>query len=785
MPKLFAAVLFALLPAAATATKPIATQLQYGAVELQRDRWGTPHVFADTDLGAFYGLGYATAADRGLQMHFNLRLIQGRAAEVLGAVPHPRKRNETTLTHDRRMRTFGFYRAARAAVESLDAENRALLEAYSRGVNDYFARHGHDLHPGFAAADLRPEPWTAADCVASWWNFAQYFGTDGTRDLLRYRRLQEGGRSNAVPAPDDGAAVIRAEDLDQAWLGQVEAFLQEQGYGQGQREKAGDAGPSFSHAWVADGRLSGTGAAVLVSDPQTPVANPSLLYEYHIKGASFDARGVGVPGAPLMLIGFSRTVAWGMTALGADQADLFRLHTDAERPDQYRFEGEWLAMEVLHDTLRVKDGEAVPLKIRLTRWGPVCSEFSFARPQDGEVALRRVPLDGQPETTWAAALGMLRAADVDAFGQALHLWRFPSVNALWGDSGGRIGYMTALALPLRSPEAPEGGRAAHDGGEARYDWRGYVPPALLPQKIDPRRGLFYSGNHRPIDSAYPVELGNMTGALGHTLRSWRLAQLLEGVEALPPAAMRQVHFDAVNPARRAIVGLGYSLQEDGAALPDGAVSALRHLRDWYEAGSAMDLRRAGTALAGCINLSFRAGNSPLAWEYGGGQTGLVAFLRRAEQRVDDGETLPADEASFVAALLADAWRQATEQWGDDPAAWTAAARMPASEGIPYLKGLSGFAPAAGDGPLAWNAPPLYCTDGNTMLSQRSQAYTQYVPLHAVDRAQSLLPPGASEDPRDPRRLAGAADWAAGRLRPAPLSAAALEPFIIEKQVLLD
>ena len=55
-------------------------------VEILRDPWGIPHVFADTDAGAFYGLGYATAEDRAFQMTYSLRIIQGRLAEVIGDV---------------------------------------------------------------------------------------------------------------------------------------------------------------------------------------------------------------------------------------------------------------------------------------------------------------------------------------------------------------------------------------------------------------------------------------------------------------------------------------------------------------------------------------------------------------------------------------------------------------------------------------------------------------------------------------------------------------------------
>ena len=170
---------------------------EYGRVELVRDEWGVPHVFAVTDEGAMYGLGYAVARDRGFQMHYQLRMIQGRSAEVLGEVLKLRPRGETSIDHDRKMRTFGFYRAAQEVADNLDAETAGLLAAYSRGVNDFFA--ANSLHPLYEKVGLVPELWTPADCIASWWQVGQFFGTDGTRDLISYRNLAE-RRQRAHPA---------------------------------------------------------------------------------------------------------------------------------------------------------------------------------------------------------------------------------------------------------------------------------------------------------------------------------------------------------------------------------------------------------------------------------------------------------------------------------------------------------------------------------------------------------------------------------------------------------
>ena len=83
---LFAAISLVLpLPGLASAD-PGAVAVEYGTVELLRDRWGVPHVFSTTDGGAMYGLGYAAAEDRAFQMYYNLRILQGRLAELIGDV---------------------------------------------------------------------------------------------------------------------------------------------------------------------------------------------------------------------------------------------------------------------------------------------------------------------------------------------------------------------------------------------------------------------------------------------------------------------------------------------------------------------------------------------------------------------------------------------------------------------------------------------------------------------------------------------------------------------------
>ena len=234
-----------------------APKSEYDRIEVLRDTWGVPHVFSETDAGAMYGLGYATAEERGFQMTYSLRIIQGRLAEVVGDRSKPNGR-ETALDHDRKMRTLGWARAAARTAPNLDAGTRKLLDAYCEGVNDCFAaqKAAGSLHPLFERFGITPEPWTPADCLLSWWHLAQYFAGDGTRDLMVWRnRTSPRANQPQPPKPsplwlDDLSAVVQREDVSDKWLRRVEEFRTSHGF---QENRSGAEGPKFSHAWVVGG----------------------------------------------------------------------------------------------------------------------------------------------------------------------------------------------------------------------------------------------------------------------------------------------------------------------------------------------------------------------------------------------------------------------------------------------------------------------------------------------------------------------------------------------------
>ncbi|OHB66522.1 MAG: hypothetical protein A2Y76_08280 [Planctomycetes bacterium RBG_13_60_9] len=784
---------------------PTPSENRYGKVELLRDRWGVPHVFANTDAGAMYGLGYAAAEDRAFQMYYNLRIIQGRLAELVGDVKVgvtrqlPQGRN-SALRNDIQMRTIGYWRAAQETADHLDPEARRFLEAYSRGIDDYISSHRSELLYLFEKYGLEPEPWTPAACIASWWRLGLFFAGDGLREMAPYYEIKEGVRRvrqfaatdsaaarRGLPVRDD-ASVIQRGDVTDAWVQQVMDYATAHNLTRkvDVPATAGRPGPRFSHAWVVGGKKTTTGSAVLISDPQTPVRNPSLWYEFHLSGKTFNARGLGVAGSPNILIGFTPHVAWGLTALGADQADLFVLKTDPNHPNQYLLDGQWREMEVRTETIKVKDAEPRTLTFRRTHFGPVVTSLAMGVRRGDEVALKRIPICQPQQDTVRGVLDMMRAQDVREFQKALGGWTFPSANCVFGDKQGNIGYKTILSLPIRSPNSLLDDRAAHEGWDSANDWQGFLPHELLPQVINPEQGWLVSANHRPIASFYPVSLGISTGSLGDTDRSWRLKERVKGKDRFTPEDVLDIHYDTVASIKRDLVKLGYHLRDvQKYPLEEETVLALKYLESWQAAGSRLEMSIKGTEILNLMPMAFRQ-NFAAAVTYGGGLSGLCNMLQTIDARIaaDPKAALTDEEADYVNLILRAAWRYGKASYGDDPNQWNERGKKALLETkLPYMSTLDGFGSLDEEKDLTM--PALACIDGGTILSQKAQSYTQYVRLDDVDQSMSILPIGQSEHPDSPWRLSNYELWGQGQLHPAPLSRKAVDKLTESRETLLS
>jgi len=126
------------------------------AVDIFRDDYGIPHIYATNSHDLFFAQGYVHAQDRFWQMDFWRHIGSARLAEMFGA---------DQVDTDYFLRTLGWERIAQEELRFSNPEEQAILQAYADGVNAYLEDHtGAALSLEYAilkllTPDYTPEPW--------------------------------------------------------------------------------------------------------------------------------------------------------------------------------------------------------------------------------------------------------------------------------------------------------------------------------------------------------------------------------------------------------------------------------------------------------------------------------------------------------------------------------------------------------------------------------------------------------------------------------------------------
>jgi len=534
-------------------------------VEVIRDCWGVPHLYAASAYDLFYAQGYVHAQDRLWQMEFHRRLGHGQLAEIFGPA---------ALESDRLVRVLGFGRLARREAELLDGEARTAAEAYVRGVNAYLFQNARRLPIEFGLLRLTPRPWEFADALVFAKIMALGLSGNWSQELLRARVVAARGPERAAQLdaryPEDHPLTIPpgvsypAEIGAQALRRAAEAapFTGSPAPGQG------------SNAWVAGGSRTASGRPLLANDPHLTIQMPSLWYENHLCGGGYHVSGASIPGSPGVVIGHNERIAWGVTNAPLDVQDLYIERMDPHDPTRYEFQGAWHQAEVLREEIAVR-GQTVPHveEIRITRHGPIISTLEpEARGRQGAaqngaapeaLAMRWTALE--PCRLLDAVLGLNRADGWDSFRAALADWRVPPQNFVYADVDGHFGYALGGAVPLR---ARGDGRLPVPGWSGEYEWTGFIPNLELPHALDPEEGLLATANNRIVGDGYPHPLPAdwLSG-----YRAERIMTLLRQTRLHTADSFARIQADQLSLPGRQIAGLA-------ARLPVGGVVA-QHARD--------------------------------------------------------------------------------------------------------------------------------------------------------------------------------------------------------------
>lgn len=556
-----------------------------GQVEVKRDSYGIPQIYANTDDDLFRAQGYVQAQDRFWEMDVRRHMTSGRLSEMFG---------KGQVATDEFLRTLGWRRVAQEEYDTkLSDETKKNLQSYADGVNDYLkGRDGKDISVEYAALnftnDYKPAKWTPVDSVA-WlkamaWDLRSNMQDEIDRSLLTSRMDEKQIEdlypsypySRNQPIVTEGAVDPLTEQYDPKaepsdatgdgdGTGTGTGTDTGAGTGTGLGTDAADAtqglesqldalsgtldeipallGPSGSgigsNSWVVSGQYTTTGKPLLANDPHLAPQLPSVWYQMGLhcrsltKDCQYDVAGYTFAGTPGVVIGHNKDIAWGMTNLGADVTDLY---LEKVNGDTYQYGDEQKKFKTRQETIKIAGAKSETITVRSTEHGPVVSDrnaelrrvgdkapVNNAAPDRGEgYAVSLQWTALQPGKSMDAVFALNKAKDFPQFRKAAENFEVPSQNLIYADTEGNIGYQAPGRIPIR---AEGDGSMPAPGWDPKYRWEGYISFDELPYEENPKRGYIVTANQAVIDKDdYPYPL---TEDWGYGARSQRINDLIK------------------------------------------------------------------------------------------------------------------------------------------------------------------------------------------------------------------------------------------------------------------
>ena len=505
-------------------------------VEVIRDEWGIPHIYAQNDNDLFLAQGYVMAQDRLWQMEMWRRWHEGRLAEIFGP---------EAFDYDKRTRLMMFrgpWDASEWTSYHPDAER--IFTAYAQGVNAYIEQNRDNLPLEFQLSGIVPDPWTARTVVLRWAALAvpsvRGHALNEIQLAINVARLGvEEANRQAAPDPWDDLQIPEGLDVNIITEEMLEAM------------RAGDGDPFVpgrlpplevvepyrdlvpemrvaqvspqeiptegSNNWVMSGERSPTGIPILANDPHRRIEMPALRYFVHLNAPGWNVIGGGEPPFVGVDVGHNENMAWGFTFAGTDMVDVFVEEVSPDDPNSVRWQGEWEPLRVIEEEILVKGEAPRTVELKFSRHGPV-----FFEDAANDVAYSVRSVVQEPGT--AAYLGSFKQAQgescTDFFDRAM-FWKVPTHSLICGDVIGNI----ALQVTGLTPDRDGWNGRLPVPGSGEYEWRGFRTD--LPREFNPERGYIATANnnvHPPGYEGRPVFYHSSRGV--ETSRITRLHQML-------------------------------------------------------------------------------------------------------------------------------------------------------------------------------------------------------------------------------------------------------------------
>ncbi|MHB9030972.1 MAG: penicillin acylase family protein, partial [Candidatus Latescibacterota bacterium] len=773
-------------------------------VEILRDQWGVSHIYAETEEDLFLAQGFNAARERLWQLDLWRRQGEGKLAEAFG----PR-----FLEKDKAARLFLYRGDQEKEFRSYHPRGKKILTAFVQGINAWIdlTRANPELLPiEFRLTGAMPDYWTPATPLIRIFGLTRNSGREVSLARLVHLMGTEAVEKLHVFEPPAKLEIPGGIDLshfDEKVLEKYNlaraavAFLPEDLAGDFPREErerharsispsepgtAGDASPARfeSNNWTVSGRLTATGAPILAGDPHRAHTIPSLRYMVHLSGPGWNVIGAGEPAIPGVSLGHNDKIAFALTIFSfADEEDIYVYDTNPSNPDQYRYKGRWVNMKPVGETFQVKGQAPEKVQLKFTRHGPVIHEDPA---RHKAYALRAAWLEHEGTAVYLAGLRLDQARNWKEFREAMYKHYCPSLNMIYADVKGNIGWFGGSIAPVR----PNWNGLLPVPGDGRYEWKGYLDTKKLPMVSNPPEGFFATANQYNVPEGYP-RLDIIAREWSHPSRFDRITEVLRSGEKHSVESMMRLQLDETSLPARELAPLLAGLRS-----PDPEVGrALEFLRNW---DFALSRDSVPATIYEVLTLNLQDAVTPLyvpepARRILGGLdrrvlTGLV--------KSPDGACLafgPTPAEGRDAVLLASLERAVNylkERRGDDPAAWNWGAlhHMRYEHALSAVKTLdSSTRDLLDTNSLPKGGDSFTVNNTNFRRSDFRQtsgaSYRQVIDLGDWDRSMAINSPGQSGDPRSPHYKDLFPLWAEGKYFPLFFSREQIEGVTEERTIL--
>ncbi len=535
--RVWAAVALLFSAGGATAQVPAsATQRQIPVPGLDKpvdiivDAWGLPHIFAGDTHDAFFAQGYNAARDRLWQIDLWRKRGLGLLAKSFGPA---------YVAQDRATRLF-LYRGDMAAEwAAYGPAAQAYAQAFTDGINAYVrqVRAGQAPLPvEFRLTHSEPDLWSPEDVVRiRSHGLTRNVESEVARSRVAcsaglaadaLRRRIEPVHSLTLPAGLD-PCTIPADVLADYRLGTQEVSFQALAAPSAtaaadERQALADYGVEAaaegSNNWVIGPARTATGRPILANDPHRTIGAPSLRYVVQVTAPEISFIGAGEPALPGVTLGHNDRIAFGITIFPIDQEDLYVYELNPANPRQYRYQGRWEDMRVVHESVEVKGGAPQDVELDFTRHGPVLRIDPAAH---RAFAIRSVWSEPGTAAYYGSA-GYLTATNWAEFTAALRSEGAPSENFVYADVGGNIGWLPVGRAPVR----PNWDGLMPVPGDGRYEWAGFWRQDQLPSAYNPAKGWFASANEMNLPDGYSDETHKISFEWSDATRANRIKAVL-------------------------------------------------------------------------------------------------------------------------------------------------------------------------------------------------------------------------------------------------------------------